>query len=158
MKSFVFGGLAVATAAVAAAGASAVPSPGHPVSITLSSAKAGARNVGLTLRMPTVLQCGHPRGGPVVLTLPRATSVPQKIGVAAVTVNGKPASAVGVKGRAVTVGLPVPHGMICDSLVDGTLQIAIAPSAALRNPAKPGTYTATVQQGHESWTVPVSVR
>ena len=158
MKGSIATVLAALAAAAAAAGALAVPSPAHPVSITLSSSKAGAGNVGLTLRMPTVLQCGRPRGGPVVLTLPRAAHVPRAIGLAAVTVNGKPPSTVAVKGRAVTVGLPVPHGIMCDSLVDGVLVIAIAPSAALRNPARAGTYRATVQQGHESWSVPVTVR
>ena len=157
MRASVLGGFAAVTAAVAAAGVSATPAPSRPVSITLSPAKAGARNVRLTLRMPTVLQCGYPRGGPVVLTLPRTTGVPQRIGAAAVTVNGEAAAAVAVKGRAVTVGLPVPPGIMCDTLVHGVLQIAIGPSAALRNPPKAGTYSATVQQGHAFYSVTVAV-
>jgi len=155
MKASVFGGL---TAAVVAAGASAAGTPSHAVSITLSPATAGARNVGLTLRMPTVLQCGYPRGGPVTLALPRAAYVPRKIAVAAVRVNGRTAPTVAVKNRAVTVGLPVPHGIVCDSLVEGVLRIAIAPGASLRNPARPGTYSVRVRQGHASWAVPVAVR
>jgi hypothetical protein len=154
VKAFVAAGLA----ALVAAAASAARSPAHPASITLSSSKAGAKNVGLTLRMPTVLQCGRPRGGPVALTLPAAVHVPRTIALAAVTVNGKAPSIVSVKGHVVTVGLPVPHGMICDSLVDGVLQLQIAPKASLRNPTKAGKYSVTVQQGHESYVVAVTVR
>jgi hypothetical protein len=154
MRAFI----AIALLALVAAAASAAQSPAHPASITLSSSKAGAQNVGLTLRMPTVLQCGRPRGGPVALTLPAAAHVPRTIALAAVTVNRKAPSAVSVKGHVVTVGLPVLHGMICDSLVDGVLQLQIAPKASLRNPAHAGTYSIAVRQGHESYVVPITVR
>jgi hypothetical protein len=152
------GGVVAAAALAVAGGAAGFQQPKRPATITLSPATAGASHVGLTLRMPTVLRCGRPTGGAIVLTLPRAAGVPRTIGNAAVKLNGVSPAAVAVVGRAVTVSMPVVHGAICDSLVDGVLKLVIAPSAALRNPPRAGDYSVIVQQGHATYRLPVAVQ
>ncbi len=151
-------GVVGAAALAVAGGAAGFQQPKHPATITLSPATAGAGHVGLTLRMPTVLRCGRPTGGAIVLTLPRAAGVPRTIGTAAVTLNGMSPASVTVVGRSVTVSMPVVHGAICDSLVDGVLKLVIAPAAALRNPPRAGSYSVTVQQGHVTYQLPVAVQ
>ena len=147
-----------AAALAVAGGAAGFQQPKHPATIMLSPATAGAAHVGLTLRMPTVLRCGRPTGGAIVLTLPHAAGVPRTIGTAAVTLNGKSPAAVTVAGRSVTVSMPVVHGAICDSLVDGALKLVIEPAAGLQNPTRAGSYSVAVQQGHLTYQIPVAVR
>jgi hypothetical protein len=151
-------GVAAAAALTVAGAAAGLQQPKSPPTITLSPATAGAGHVGLTLRMPTVLRCGRPTGGAVVVTLPRGAGVPRTIGTASVTLNGMRPAAVTVVGRSITVNMPVVHGAICDSLVDGVLKLVIAPAAALRNPPRAGSYAVTVQQGHVTYRLPVAVQ
>jgi hypothetical protein len=147
--------LAVAGGAVAGVG---FQSPNHEATVTLSSATAGASNVALTVQMPTVLQCGRPTGGDVVLTLPRAARVPHAIAASTVRVNGVLPSKVAVTGHAVTVGLPVHKGITCFALIDGTMKLTVAPSAAFGNPASAGTYAIGIRQGKTAYVVPVTIK
>jgi hypothetical protein len=133
-------------------------SPDHKATVQLSTVKAGAGRVALTVRLQGLLRCGRPTGGAVVVTLPRAAQLPHAIAVGSVRVNGKAPSKVSVSGRSVTVGLPVVHGITCNSLTDGTVQVAFAPAAALRNPAVAGTYAVSVRQGRSAHTVQVAIR
>jgi hypothetical protein len=160
MRIVLAAGAAVAVALVAASAALPVAPPiarqpisklgsppADPVTVSLSSVKAGARRVRLTLRMPSVLQCGYPRGGAVSIVAPPAARVPARIVRGAVRVNGKRAGAVAVHARTVTVAMPRPAGVICDSLVDGTMLVRIAPSAGLGNPHAAGTYRFRIHRG-----------
>jgi len=130
--------------------------PGATVS--LSSTKAGAHAVRLAIKLPAVLQCGYPRGGAVVVTLPQASTVPHAIGRAAVKVNGKLAGSVAVVRRSVTVAMPRPAGMLCDSITDGTMLIAIGAGAKLGNPPKAGTYKITIKRGPAAYAAPITIR
>ena len=132
-------------------------SPDHKATVKLSTAQAGADHVAVTVRLQTILRCGRPTGGNVVVTLPPAARLPHAIGVQAVRVNGKAPSKVAVAGRSVTVGLPVAHGITCNSLTDGILQVAFAPAAALRNPAAAGNYAVVIRQGQSAHTVPIAI-
>ena len=131
-------------------------SPG--ATITLSSSRAGARSVRLAIKLPAVLQCGYPRGGAVAVTLPLKASVPRKITRAAVRVNGKLAGNVTVSRRTVTVAMPRPAGMLCDSITDGTMLVAIGSGAKLGNPPKAGTYKITIKRGPASYAAPITIR
>jgi hypothetical protein len=126
--------------------------------VTLSSTKAGARPVRLAIKLPAVLQCGYPRGGAVVVTLPQASRVPHAIGRAVVKVNGKLAGGVAVVHRSVTVAMPRPGGMLCDSITDGTMLVAIGAGANLVNPPQAGTYKITIKRGPASYAAPITIR
>lgn len=149
-------------AAVSLAALAAAPpifqSPDHKATVLLSTVKAGAERVALTVRLQTVLRCGRPTGAAVVVTLPRAARLPHAIAAASVRVNGKAPARVAVAGRSVTVGLPIVHGITCNSLTAGTLQVAFAPAAALGNPAAAGTYAIAIRQGQSARTVSIAIQ
>lgn len=133
-------------------------SPNHDATVLLSSAKAGADHVALTVKLQATLRCGRPFGAGVVVTLPRAARVPSSIASSAVRVNGKAPSRLAVSGRKVTVGLPAVHGIICDSITDGVLKVAFAGRAALGNPSAPGTYAIAIRRGASAYSVPIAIR
>jgi hypothetical protein len=159
MKVRVAAGAALVSLLAAGGAAAGVgfQSPNHEASVTLSSANAGASNVSLTVQLPTVLQCGRPTGGDVVLTLPHAARVPHSIAVAAVRVNGVLPSRVAVTGRVVTVSLPARRGIMCFVLVEGMMKLTVAPSAALGNPSSAGTYAFGIRQGKTAYVVPITI-
>jgi len=132
--------------AAAAAMVSFGPTPGPSVTATLSSPKAGAKPVALTLRMRLELVCGQPGPGDAVVTLPKAAAVPASIGDGAVLVNGKRATAVSVSGHNVSVALPRRPGVTCLSITPGTLTLVFTTRAGLGNPQAPGTYTISVRR------------
>jgi len=148
----------VALGAVGVAAAGRFQSPDGAATVTLSSSAAGAQNVAVTVRIPTVLQCGRPTGVPVAITLPRAERMPHAIASATVRVNGLAPSKVATAGRVVTVSLPVRRGITCLALVDGTMKITFAPGAALGNPSSPGTYSFGIRQGRTAYVVPVTIK
>jgi hypothetical protein len=140
---------AVAAIVVPAAAVAAVPvgpTPGSSVTATLSSPKAGARPVALTLRMRLQLVCGQPGPGNAVVTLPEAAAVPASIRGGAVLVNGNHATAVSVSGHNVSVALPRRPGVTCLSIAPGTLTIVFTTRAGLGNPQAPGTYSVRVRR------------
>jgi hypothetical protein len=140
--------LAVASAAPAMAMAPAVA--------TLSSSKAGARHVTLTISITAELQCGRLMGSrTLAVTLPAriATSVP----ASAVTVGGKAVRAVSVAGRAVTVTLAPPRGIMCDSIRTGVAKLVFLPAANVVNPASPGSYAVRVAHGSQSYSAPLAI-
>jgi hypothetical protein len=129
-----------------------------PAIAALSSAKAGAKHVTLTVSLTTELQCGRLMGSrTLVVTLPAKAKVAQSIPAAAVLVGGKAASSVSVAGRAVTISLAAPHGMMCDSIRTGIVKVVLMPSAGFANPAAPGTYTVRVVHGNETFAAPLKV-
>lgn len=133
-------------------------SPDHAASVQLSSVKAGADNVALTARVQSVLRCGRPTGGAVVVSLPKSAHVPASIARTSVRVNGKVPSKVSVAATTVTVSLPVVNGITCDSMTDGVVQVAFAPSAALGNPAHAGTYTVAIRQAQLAHAVSIAIK
>ena len=132
-------------------------SPKHDATVLLSSTKAGADHVAVTLELRTTLRCGRPFGPGVVVTLPRTAQVPASIAGSAVRVNGRPPSKLSVSGRTVTVGLPATHGIVCDSITDGVLRVRFAAGAALGNPPGPGAYAFAIHRGAKAYTVPITI-
>ena len=138
--------LAVAAALLTAPAALGV----NPAIITLalSTNKAGARPVGATITMREAeLQCGRLVGGSLVVTFPRQMRLPRSIGASSVLVGTNAARAVTVAGRVVTVAVPVPRGVICDSITIGVARVIFTRAAGLGNPKSPGAYLFSLRRG-----------
>jgi hypothetical protein len=120
-----------------------MPTNGSASSVKLSTTKAGAHVV-LTVQFPALLQCGKPRG-PVNVVLPAAAPVPPKsMARGAVRIDSLVPTTVAVTGRSILITL-VPHGITCDSIVDGTAKVVFGAAAGLVNPSKPGTYAVMIK-------------
>lgn len=149
-SSAAFAGLLAGVLATGAAGSAAdgtppvMPLP-HTLTAVAQPARAGARPMQLTLTERAELQCGRVGPGPVIVTLPAGERMPATIPAAAVSVNGTAPTAVERAGRAVTLTLPRPGGVICDVIGPGTVTIRFRRSALLGNPGKPGLYTVTLK-------------
>ena len=146
--------LALACALAGTAGAATAV----PATTALSSSKAGAKHVTLTVSLSTELQCGRLVGSrTLVVTLPAKAKLPQTVAASAVTVGGKAVSQVSVAGRAVTIFIPPPRGMMCDSIIVGMAKIVFLPAAGLGNPRAPGTYTVRVAHGNDAFAAPLKI-
>jgi hypothetical protein len=115
--------------------------------VALSSNAAGAKAVTMTISFRTELQCGRLMGGPVVTTIPRQMHVPGTINAAAVLVGTRAARSVTVASHAVTVAMPLPRGVMCDSIAPGLAKITFSRAAGLRNPKAPGAYVLKLRRG-----------
>jgi hypothetical protein len=137
--------LAAALTAHASQPPQAAPvSPAPVASASLSSSRAAAHPVALTLTFSSVLRCGRPSAS-FTVTLPGAARIPASIARTAVLVAGKPAGAVHVSGRKVAITTaPAPH-VLCDVIALGTVQIELGRAAGLGNPQQPGTYMVVVR-------------
>jgi hypothetical protein len=139
-----FAGCAIALLTTTAAGAR-VAAPMRPASasVTLSTSKAGARPVTLTLQLRYEMQCAHPGPGPLAITFPAAEQLSAQLTAAAVLVNGQAPTRVERSGRIVSVALPIQHGPLCDVIAPAVLKVVFTRGAALGNPPTAGTYTLT---------------
>jgi hypothetical protein len=151
----VSGGLVVLALVLSASALAAVP-PKVP-SATASSNLAGARPVALAVSLRTELQCGRLIGGVLVVTLPRAMRVPGSIAASDVLVGSRAARSVAVAGRVVTVAVPLPRGVICDSIAPGVARIVFSRAAGLGNPKAPGTYTVKLRRGSDAFAAPLTI-
>jgi len=124
---------------------------------SLSSTRAGAKPVALTVKVHYQMVCGQPGPGTAILTLPAAASVPGTIGSSAVLVNGKPATAVAVSGHDVSITLPRRKGITCLAIGPGTLTLTLTKSAGLGNPAASGTYAIRVRHNALSFKASVDI-
>jgi hypothetical protein len=129
--------------------------PATPVS--LSTTAAGARPVSATIALRTELQCGLLVGGSLVVTFPRQMRVPRSIRAASVLVGTRASRSVTVAGRVVTVAVPIPRGVICDSIAPGVVKITFSRAAGLGNPKSPGAYIVTVRRGAETFSAPFRI-
>lgn len=109
--------------------------------VSLSSNRAGARPVSVTLTFSYMMQCGYPGPGPVRITLPAAERVPSALARGAVLVDGAAARSVALLGRTVTVGLSPRPRVICDVIGEGRLSIELIAAGGFGNPPHAGTYT-----------------
>jgi hypothetical protein len=127
----------VVTASAPAAGDAIRPAE---TTVALSSAKAGARPVTLTLELRYEMQCGQPGPGPLLITFPPAERLPLQLGAKSVLVDGHPTRHAARNGRVVSVALPAQHGVICDVIGPGVLKVVFTRGAGIGNPTGPGTY------------------
>jgi len=151
--------LAAATASAAAAAPPVAPITGQPgvgsLTASLSSVKAGAKRVELTLSLHAYLVCGQP--GTVVVRFPAGVTVPATVAPTAVLVDKVPAAAVTVRLRQVTITAAHHGGATCTVLAPGLVTLRFTTSARLGNPASPGTYTITVEHGRETYRAAVRI-
>lgn len=154
---------AVVSAASASAAVQPIPiNPGGPnrpaTTATLSSTKAGAKPVALTLKVHYEMVCGQPGLGKAVVSLPAAAAVPRAIDGASVLVNGKPSPSVSVSGHDVSIGMPLKrNGVSCMSIGPGTLTLTLTRAAGLGNPATAGTYMIHVHRNKLTFTAHVAI-
>jgi hypothetical protein len=150
--------LATALAGSFAAAASALPGLPQSATASLSSARAGARPVALTLELEYDMQCGYPGPGPVVVGLPAAEHVPVALARSQVLVNGHPAASVQVSGHRVDVGLAPAPQVMCDVIGPGRLTIVFSSAAGLGNPARAGSYTIDVTRASTALSARLTVQ
>ena len=115
-----------------------------PLSVRLSSARAGARPVTVKLTVRTELQCGRLVGGTVAVRLPAAASVPRSISRNAALIGGRPSAGVTISGRTLTIAVPQPRGVICTVIGPGQAVVTLTRRAGLGNPARAGRYVVAV--------------
>jgi hypothetical protein len=151
--SFVLAVFVSLLAAVGALGAD----PTNSSTATLSNGAASAKAVTMTISLHTELQCGRLMGGALVVTLPRAVRVPSAIDAASVLVGTRAARSVTIAGHVVTIAMPLPHGVICDSIKPGVAKIVFTRAAGLGNPKSPGTYTVKLRHGSETFAAALKI-
>jgi hypothetical protein len=151
-----FAGCAALLVATTATAAGNVIQPAT-VSVALSTAKAGARPVALTLQLRYEMQCAHPGPGPVVIAFPAAEKLPAQLAPSDVLVNGHATAKAERNGRVVAVALPIQHGPLCDVMAPAVLKVVFTRGAALGNPPAAGTYSLTAKtpraRGHASMVI-----
>jgi hypothetical protein len=146
---------AVALALGYAAVAEAAPPFGTQRSSAVASPATAGSRAALTLTLSYPMTCGQPGRGPVVVTLP---TPPRKPTRASVLVAGKAPPSVGFFGRNVTIGLPKPPEVICQSIGEGTLRIRFTVAAGFANPARAGSYLITARIGNRTFTPRLVIR
>jgi hypothetical protein len=126
--------------------------------VSLSSVRAGARPVALTLVLSYEMQCGDPGPGPILINLPDQERVSRLLTPAEVLVDGRPAHTVGISGHTVSVGLaPLPR-VICMVIGPGRLTILFTRAADLGNPRHSGSYTITATRASSAFSAPFTIR
>ena len=118
-------------------------------------ARPGAR-AALTVTLHYPMTCGQPGRGPVVVTLP--TDIRRPIARTDILVAGKAPRSFGFSGRTVTIGLPKPPEVICQSIAQGTLRIRFTAAAGLANPARAGSYQLTARIGNRTFHPRLAIR
>ena len=152
--------LGIAVLSAAGAEADSVATQGLPASasVTLSSTRAGARPVVLTLRMRYEMQCARPGPGPLVVTFPAGERLPAQIAAGDVLVDEGPATNVRRSGGTVSIGLPVRHGPLCDVIAPSVLTVLFDRGAQLGDPARVGDYPLTAQTPRVSARTSIAIR
>lgn len=126
--------------------------------VALSSHRASARPVVLTLRLHYEMQCGWPGPGPLTIRLPEAMAVPSVVRPAAIQINGNAAKRVGGSGHQIVLDLPPRPPILCDAIAPGTLVVRFTTGARLGNPKRAGTYTLRATKGSLAFSAPVPIR
>jgi len=89
------------------------------------------------------------------VTLPTA---PRFVERSAIRIAGKVPVTVGFFGRTVTLGLPKPPEVICQSITEGTLRIRFGRAAGFANPARAGTYAVKARIGSRAFAARLTIR
>ena len=116
----------------------------------LSNVHAGVRPVALVISVHSELQCGKLRPGTLAVAFPAATRLPKAIPASAVTVGGEHPSSVKLAGRTLSITIPPPAGVMCDSIAPGTAKILVSRVAQVGNPAAAGSYKLGVRYRTEA--------
>lgn len=114
--------------------------PNRGITVSLSTDRAGARPVTVTLQLTYQMRCGHPGRGSLIVSFPAAERLPARIPAAAVSLDGHSAPAVSRHGKDVTIALPRPHGISCNIIAPGKVTVVFTTAARLGNPNNAGSY------------------
>jgi hypothetical protein len=132
---------------------------GHPFGSQWATAVADparpSAHAALTVTLHYPMTCGQPGHGPVVVTLP--TLVTRPLRRTDVLVAGKTPRSLSFFGRTVTIGLPKPPEIICQSIAQGALRIRFTAAAGLTNPARAGSYRITARIGNRTFATRLAI-
>jgi hypothetical protein len=155
-RTAVAAAVAVSTLMLAGGGLAGLTQTGG-ATVSVSSARAGARPVALTITIATELRCGRLNSPSVVVRLPTAARVPARVARTAVRVGGAVAARVSVTGHTLTVGLP-HSGPNCNTIAPGVVRVVITRAANVGNPPSAGRYVVVVSAGVERWSAVLGIR
>lgn len=141
-------------------GAAAAPSrDSDTATVALSSDRAGARPVTMTVKLGTELQCGRLAGRTLEIRLPSQARIPNSVPASAILVGSSHPTRVTVTGKTLSLGIGVPaRQVICNVITPGVVKIVVGRGANLGNPARPGTYRLVFHRGTQVITASVSIR
>jgi len=154
----------LAALAAPPSGTSATPLVPQPTatsaSVSLSSARAGAKPVTLGIVLAYPMQCGYPGTQPIAITFPAQQLLPARIPPTAVLVGGHAPRSVRVSGRVVDIGfgLVPPPRVMCDVIAIGKLELVFTRAAGLGNPQRAGSYRLAVTRGPMAFAAAYAVR
>ena len=137
------------------AAAAATPPFGSQWATAVADPARPATRAALTVTLHYPMTCGQPGRGPIVVTLP--TAVKRPLARTTVLVAGKAPPSLGFFGHTVTIGLPKPPDIICQSISQGTLRVRFTAAAGLTNPARAGSYTVTARIGNRTFATQVAI-
>jgi hypothetical protein len=159
-------GLALAATLAVTAVASGAP-PIQPVgpptvgdttglTATLSTDKAGAKPVAVTLKLRAFFQCGQP--GMLSVKLPDSASVPNALAPTDVLVNTRHAAKLGRPSHN-RINVTPAHrgGVLCHVMGPGLATLRFTTNAELGNPDSAGTYTISVRSGRTTYSAAVKI-
>ena len=121
---------------------------------SLSTLRAGAFPVSITLQLRYEMQCGYPGPGPVLVRFPADERVPSELAAGSVHVDGRVAAAVPLPGKVVRVTLPPRPQVMCDVIGPGRLTITFLRTAAIGNPPSVGRYTIAARRQGAAFEAP----
>jgi hypothetical protein len=145
----------VLLAALVPSATSAMPTPNPPIALqepvgdtassqgisaSLSTKRAGARPVTVTLMLRYAMRCGRPGPGSLVVTFPDSERMASRISPAAILLNGQKTRSVKRSGKEVTIAFPATSGMTCNVIGPGALKVVFTRAAQLGNPMQAGSY------------------
>ncbi len=133
------------------------PTPGDEgLTATLSTDKAGAKPVVLTLKLRAVFQCGQP--GMLSVKLPDSASVPGALAPADVLVNTKHAAKLARPSHnRINVTPAHRRGVLCHVMGPGLATLRFTTNAGLGNPSSAGTYSISVRSGRATYSTAVRI-
>lgn len=141
-RALLAGGAVAGASALAfcAAALAVAPIGSRSLTVALSSTRAAARPVRLTLTFSYTMQCGYPGAGPVRIVLPSAERLPARLARSDVLVDGGAARRVALAGHTLSIALAPPPPVMCDVMGEGRLTVELTTAADIGNPLRAGTY------------------
>lgn len=92
------------------------------------------------------------------MIFPTAERLPARFAPGAVLVNGSRPAAVTRSGQTVSITIPRPTGVMCDSIGPSTVRIGFTRAAQIGNPRRAGRYTVHAEHGASIATATFAVR
>jgi hypothetical protein len=132
--------------------------PAQSAAVSLSSYRASARPVAVSVQLHYEMQCGWPGPGTLTIRFPAAMAVPATIPPAAVHVDGKPASSALTQGHSEIVGLPARPQIMCDVIGPGVVQVTFSRTARIGNPKSGGSYVLRATRRADSFAARFTIR